>query len=162
MGVRLVVAMAKNRVIGADNKMLWHLPGDFAYFKKATMGKSIVMGRKTFESIGRPLPGRTNIVVTHSSNWTADGVTVVNSVPSAIHTAKAQNMNDIMVIGGGRIYAQTIDIAEALLVTEVDITVDGDTLFPYIDNTVWHKDSVSADMTENCITYRFVVYKKQG
>lgn len=162
MGICLIVAMAKNRVIGGGNKMLWQLPGDFAYFKKITMGKPIIMGRKTFESIGRPLPGRTNIVVTRNTDWQADGVVAVDSISQALHTAESQNTDDIMVIGGGDIYAQTLHMADVLYITEVDMESDGDTVFPKIDPDLWAKHSVSADMTENTITYRFVVYGKKG
>ena len=160
MGISLIVAYAKNRVIGGDNKMLWHLSGDFKYFKRTTIGKPIIMGRKTYDSIGRPLPDRTNIVITRNPTWKTDGVQWVDSVDSALELAQSENMDEIMVIGGGNIYAQTMELADTLYITEVDLNTNGDTVFPEIDNNIWHKKSVSQDMVENNITYRLVVYKR--
>ncbi len=159
MGISLIAAIAQNRVIGGNNRMLWHLPSDFAYFKKITMGKPIIMGRKTFDSIGQPLKGRKNIVITHDQNRITNGVIVVDNIESAF--GYAENMEDIFIIGGGDIYAQTLHMADTLYITEVDITIEGDTVFPDIDPDTWYKHSVSEDKTENNITYRFVVYKKR-
>lgn len=159
MGISLIAAMARGNVIGGDNTMLWHLSGDFAYFKDVTMGKPILMGRKTFESIGRPLSGRTNIVITRNTDFCADGTVCVASVNDALQVARGDN-TDIMVIGGGDMYAQTIHIADTLYITEVDMDINGDTVFPVIDGDMWYKHSVSDDRVENDITYRFVVYKR--
>ncbi|MFD2631757.1 type 3 dihydrofolate reductase [Idiomarina piscisalsi] len=131
MKISLVVAMADNRVIGEDNKMPWHLPDELQYFKKITLGKPIVMGRNTFESIGRPLPGRKNIVLsrTSESRETHDGqVLWVNGPQQAI--AAAGPVEEVMVIGGGKIYEKFLPLADRLYVTKIDLNVDGDTFFP--------------------------------
>jgi len=137
MTVSLIVAMAHNRVIGVDNKLPWHLPADLKYFKSVTLGKPIIMGRKTYESIGRPLPGRTNIVVTRNPDWHADGVTVVASLDEAI--AAAGDTDEVMIIGGAEIYGAALQAADRLYVTEVDLAVDGDAFFPAIDPALWRE-----------------------
>nr|WP_284694865.1 type 3 dihydrofolate reductase [Photobacterium galatheae] len=124
----MVAAMAKNRVIGKDNAMPWHLPADFAWFKKVTLGKPVVMGRKTFESIGRPLPGRHNIVISRSPEFSAEGVTVVGSLDAA--KAAAGDVDELMIIGGGSVYAECLPIADRLYLTFIELSVDGDTCFP--------------------------------
>lgn len=127
----MIVAMANNNVIGKDNQMPWHLPADLAYFKKTTLGKPVVMGRKTFESIGRPLPGRMNIVISRDQSYQADGVTVVNSVEKALTVAV--NSDEIMVIGGGAIYQHCLPNADRLYITHIDADLDGDTRFPEVN-----------------------------
>ena len=115
--IALIVAAAQNGVIGRDNQLPWHLPGDLAYFKRTTLGKPVLMGRKTFESIGRPLPGRTNIVISRQPNWQAPGVTVCNSLEAALASAAAlpdlQPGAEVMVIGGAEIYRQALALKEA-------------------------------------------------
>ncbi|MDO6707645.1 type 3 dihydrofolate reductase [Photobacterium sp. 1_MG-2023] len=128
MKISMVAAMAKHRVIGKDNAMPWHLPADFAWFKKVTLGKPIVMGRKTFESIGRPLPGRHNIVITRNPDYRAEGVTVVTDLHAAQVAAGA--VEELMIIGGGSVYAECLPMADALYLTLIDLTVEGDTCFP--------------------------------
>lgn len=131
MKISLVAAMANNRVIGRDNKMPWHIPSELKYFKKITMGKPIVMGRKTFESLGRPLPGRKNIIVSHtpkSPQASAHQVVWVSGVKQAI--AAAGPVDELMVIGGGKIYQAFLPYADRLYVTEIDLEVSGDTYFP--------------------------------
>ncbi|QUJ67790.1 type 3 dihydrofolate reductase [Photobacterium sp. GJ3] len=128
MKISMVAAMAKHRVIGKDNAMPWHLPADFAWFKKVTLGKPIVMGRKTFESIGRPLPGRHNIVITRNPDYRAEGVTVVTDLHAAQEAAGA--VEELMIIGGGSVYAECLPMADALYLTLIDLTVEGDTCFP--------------------------------
>lgn len=141
----LIVAMAENRVIGRDNQLPWHLPNDLAYFKKVTMGKPIIMGRKTFESIGRPLPGRENIVITRQSDWARDDVTVCNSLEDAIAHASSlaavQNLTEIMVIGGSEIYKQALNRADRLYLTRVHGSVEGDALFPALNEAHWIEQS---------------------
>lgn len=135
MRISLVVAMADNRVIGKDNKMPWHLPDELQYFKKITLGKPIVMGRNTFESIGRPLPGRKNIVLsrTPETNQTHNGqVLWVGGLQQAITAAGP--VEEIMVIGGGKIYESFLPLADRLYVTKIDLNVDGDTVFPDYEN----------------------------
>ncbi|MEH6532530.1 MAG: type 3 dihydrofolate reductase [Photobacterium frigidiphilum] len=128
MKISMIAAMAKDRVIGKDNAMPWHLPADFAWFKKSTLGKPIVMGRKTFESIGRPLPGRLNIVISRNPAFSVEGVTVVADIEAAKHAAG--DIEELMVIGGGSIYEGCLPSADRLYLTFIDLDVDGDTCFP--------------------------------
>lgn len=133
--ISLVVAVSENGVIGTDGALPWHLPVDLRHFKALTMGKPILMGRKTFESIGKPLPGRLNIVVTRSREWTADGVIVVHDIAAGIKAAARHE--DLMIIGGGEIYARTISLASRVYLTRVHLEVEGDTLFPDLDPKDW-------------------------
>ncbi len=126
--VSIIVAMAKNRVIGKDNDMPWHLPADLQHFRKMTSGKPIIMGRKTYESIGRPLPKRHNIIVSRNSDYEVDGCDVVSSLDEAVKIAG--DVEELFIIGGGFLYNQTIDQADKLYLTFIDLDVDGDTLFP--------------------------------
>ena len=137
MNVSLIVAVSRNGVIGLDNQLPWHLPEDLKYFKSVTMGKPLIMGRKTFESIGRPLPGRTNIVITRDSGWHAEGVEVAQTLLQAMTLARlacAQaELNEIMVIGGEQIYRLALPVADRLYLTEVQAEVEGDAFFPAYD-----------------------------
>jgi dihydrofolate reductase len=159
----IIVAIANNNAIGKDNQLLWHLPEDLQYFKRTTMGKPIVMGRKTFESIGRPLPGRLNIVITRQQDWQHDGVKVVHTINDALRLAEAQSMidgiNEMMVIGGAEIYKTALSQADKLYVTRVDAVIDGDAFFPEIDQTVWqetHRENHTAsDSTLKTNTYDY-------
>ena len=136
MSLSLIVAMANNRVIGNNNRMPWHLPADFAYFKKITTGHAVIMGRKTFESIGRPLPGRRNIVVSRNVSYRADGTEVVASLNAAIDACKHQ---DAFVIGGATLYAEALPRADRIYLTEVDASPDGDTRFPVLNSNEWRE-----------------------
>lgn len=129
MMISYIVAHDPNLVIGKDNQLPWHLPGDLAYFKKQTMGKAMVMGRKTYESIGRPLPGRLNIVVTRNPDYQAEGAVVVNSVKDAISRAE-EYAPEVMVIGGAGLFNELMDQVDRLYVTLVKQPFDGDTYFP--------------------------------
>ncbi len=148
MRISLVVAMAENRVIGVDGDLPWRLSSDMKYFKQVTMGKPIVMGRKTFKSIGRPLPGRDNIVITRDTGFAAEGVRVAGDVASALgmaHTwAKENGADEICIIGGGEIYRQTLPLADRVYLTEVHMTVEGDTAFPDLDPSEWREVSREA------------------
>jgi dihydrofolate reductase len=137
--VSLIVATSLNNAIGKDNKMLWHLPEDFKYFKNTTWGMPIIMGRKTFESIGKALPGRTNIVITNNKNWHAENVEVVHTIEDAITLAKKTNATEIFITGGAEIYKQSISIADKIYITKVNTNIDGDTFFPEIDENIWFK-----------------------
>jgi len=132
--ITLVAAVARNGTIGADGGLPWHLPADLKRFKALTMGHPMVMGRKTFDSIGRALPGRRTIVVTRDPGWNAPGVETVPSVAAAL---AAVGDDEVMVVGGGEIYAQTIGLADRLEITQVDVDVPGDTRFPDIDPAGW-------------------------
>jgi dihydrofolate reductase len=137
MKISIVVAMAANRVIGQDNQLPWHLPADLKHFRQTTMGKPILMGRKTYESIGRPLPGRTNIVITRDSAYSAAGCEVVNSIDAAI--AAAGEQDEVMVIGGAELYRQVLPRADTIYQTRIHEAFAGDTFFPEISNSEWHQ-----------------------
>lgn len=136
--ITIVVAMGKNREIGVDNQLLWHLPKDLKHFKELTSGHPIIMGRKTYESIGKPLPNRTNIVISRKNDWFEEGILIVGSIKEALKFAKKIDEN-VFVIGGGTIYEQTIDLADQLEITLVDATLEADTYFPKIDVKIWQK-----------------------
>jgi dihydrofolate reductase len=167
MKISMIVAMAENLVIGRENKLPWYLPNDLKYFKQVTMGKPILMGRKTYESIGRPLPGRTNIVMTRSQDWSADGVKVVHSVDEALALATAiaeiDGQEELMVIGGDQIYRAALPKSDRLYLTEVHETVDGDAYFPSIDRSQWTELSRERFAAEgpNPYDYSFVVLEKR-
>ena len=159
----MIVAHADNRVIGKDNDMPWHLPADLAYFKKTTLGKPVIMGRKTYESIGRPLPGRQNIVISRNADYQAAGVDIVASVDEAL--ALAKGVEEIMVIGGGAIYEHCLPAADRLYITHIDANVDGDTQFPAYDTeNDWQK--VSAEFRpadeKNAYDLDFCVYNRRA
>ncbi|HZO64187.1 MAG TPA: dihydrofolate reductase [Kribbellaceae bacterium] len=136
MTVTLVAAVARNGVIGSSNDLPWYIPDDLKHFKQLTMGHTLVMGRKTYDSIGRPLPGRTTIVITRQPDWSVDGVTVARSIEEALELADG---NDVYVAGGGEIYALALPYADRLELTEVDQTPDGDIHFPAVDWSQWHE-----------------------
>lgn len=137
----LVVAMAANRVIGRDNALPWRLPADLAHFKKVTMGHPIVMGRRTYESIGGPLPGRKNIVVTRNAAFQAPGCTVVPSLEAAWKAAG--DAEEVCVIGGTSLFAETLPIADVIHLTEVEAEVPGDTYFPAFDRGQWRETEIA-------------------
>lgn len=137
--VSLIAAVAGNGVIGSDNAMPWHLPEDFAYFKRTTMGHPLVMGRRTFDSIGRVLPGRRSIVITRRPDWAHASVEVAHSLEEAL--ALAGPADEVFVVGGGQVYEQAMPYAHRLLVTEVDAEPEGDVRFPAIDPAQWHETS---------------------
>ncbi|WP_415892764.1 type 3 dihydrofolate reductase [Neptuniibacter sp. PT8_73] len=166
MNLAIIVAQAKNRVIGVNNKLPWHLPEDLRYFKQVTMGKPIIMGRNTYESIGRPLPGRTNIVISRQESYAPQGVKVVSSLEAAIDMAESVAMIDgaseAMVIGGGQIYAQTLEKADRLYLTEVDAEIEGDAWFPEFARENWKevgREDFSAE-GPNPYNYSFIVLDK--
>ena len=133
-----MAAVADNGVIGVDGGMPWHLPEDFAHFKRVTAGHTLVMGRATFESIGRPLPDRPNVVVTRNPQWSADGVQVAGSLDEAFALADAHD-GDVAVIGGSAVYAAALPLADAQVLTEVHVSPDGDTTYPAFDRAEWRE-----------------------
>lgn len=143
ISLSLIVAMAQNRVIGRNNNLPWYLSEDLKYFKRVTMGKPIIMGRKTFESIGRPLPGRTNVIVTRNKNYAAEGVKVVHNLDEAKalceSIAEIDGQKEAMVIGGAQIYQQALAYADRLYLTEVHAAVEGDAYFPEFDRANWQE-----------------------
>jgi dihydrofolate reductase len=142
----LVAAMGRNRVIGLGGAMPWHFSEDLKHFKRTTIGGVMIMGRKTFDAIGRPLPGRRSIVVTRSADWAHDGVEVVHSLDEAI--ALAGTEAPVFVVGGGEIYAQALPLATRLVLTEIDDAPDGDTFFPEWPRSEWTETArVSGETT---------------
>ena len=161
MLVSIIAAMDRNRLIGNNNQLPWHLPADLAHFKKLTIGKPIIMGRKTYESIGRPLPGRTNIVVTRTASFQAEGVFVANSLQQALeHAASA---DEVMIIGGSAIYELALPRADRLYITYVENSYQGDAWFPEIDSEQWDivaTEQRAADQ-ENLSDMQFVIYQRK-
>ena len=156
----MIVATAQNRIIGKNNDMPWHLPADLAYFKKTTLGKPVIMGRKTFESIGRPLPGRHNVVISRDSDYQAEGVDTVTTVDAAL--ALVKEVDEVMVIGGGAIYEHCLPAATRLYITHIDADIEGDTQFPSYDVNVWKKVSSEKRIADEKNKYDldFCVYEK--
>lgn len=138
--VSFVVAAAENNVIGHDNQLLWHLPDDLKHFKQLTQGHPIIMGRRTYDSIGRALPNRTNLVVTRQLDWQAPGCETANSVPAALARA-AQLDEQVFVIGGAEIYRQALPAADVIYLTEVHHTFEGDVTFPELNAADWREES---------------------
>ncbi|SEB39833.1 dihydrofolate reductase [Nitratireductor aquibiodomus] len=164
MSVELVVAMAQNGVIGRDGDLPWRLSTDLKRFKAITMGKPVIMGRKTWDSIGKPLPGRRNIVVTRQADYTAEGAECVSSLDVALALAAGGEAGaDVCVIGGGQVYAEAIDKADRLHVTHVDAQIEGDTVFPEIDPEIWEevsREEVPAGEKDVYAT-SYVVYQRR-
>jgi dihydrofolate reductase len=166
VAVAIIAAIAENGVIGEGNQIPWRLPGDFAHFKRMTMGKPLIMGRKTFESIGRPLPGRTNIVVTRQEGYQPPGVIVISSLEAALDhgqaIAKADRANEVMIGGGAEIYRQALPIADRMYITQVMLEPPGDTFFPPIDFEQWKPGgevNVAAH-PEDTAAFRVRVYRR--
>lgn len=159
MIISMIAAMADNRIIGKDNQMPWHLPADFAWFKRCTMGKPVVMGRKTYESIGRPLPGRLNIVISRDETLKVEGVTTVISIEQALEVAG--DVEEVMIIGGGAIYAACLPMANKLYVTHIEAAIDGDTQFPDWGDEFkeTYSETYQAD-EKNAYNMRFTVLEK--
>jgi dihydrofolate reductase len=166
MKIAMIAAMAENRIIGADNDMPWHLPADLKHFKSVTLGKAVIMGRKTYESIGRALPGRPNIVMTSNKEYSLADATVVHTQAEALEAAKAQsadNIDEVMSIGGGTIYDAFLPEATTLYLTFIDLRVNGDTQFPdFHANGHWteiQRESHKSD-EKNKHAYTFVTFQR--
>ncbi|HUM65982.1 MAG TPA: dihydrofolate reductase [Chitinophagaceae bacterium] len=162
MIITLVVAAARNNAIGKDNKLLWHLPNDMRYFKNVTWGFPVVMGRKTFEALGKPLTGRKNIVLTRQPDWKADGTVAVKSFDDALLLANEMDVKELMVIGGGEIYSALFDKARRIHMTRVNADLDGDTFFPEIDPKKWglvSQKNYEAD-AKHAYNYSFQVWER--
>ncbi|HHQ4599848.1 type 3 dihydrofolate reductase [Aeromonas veronii] len=163
MKISMIAAMAHDRVIGKDNQMPWHLPADLAHFKRVTLGKPVLMGRKTFESIGRPLPGRRNLVISRNPDYQAEGIEVVGSVEAALALLAGSSVEELMVIGGGHLYAEMLPSADCLYLTRIDLAVEGDTRFPAFDDGQWQRvdcESHSAD-EKNPHPYSFETWQRR-
>lgn len=157
-----IFAMDQNRVIGKDNRLPWHLPADLAYFKKVTMGHAIMMGRKTFESIGRPLPGRENVVVTRNRSFRAEGCTVLHSLEEVRQFA-ANRDDEVFVIGGAELFQATLPVADRLYITKIEASFPGDTFYPAFDESKWQLVSYTKGIKDekNPYDYAFMVYERK-
>lgn len=164
MKLVLVAAVARNGAIGKDNALLWRLPADLQHFKRVTLGHPIVMGRKTFDSIGRALPGRRNLVVTRNAAWRHEGVEAFTSLDAALAAAAAGQPADgtVCVIGGGELYAQALPQADELVLTEVDAEFDADTFFPAWDHGAFNEVSRETHTSEAGWPYHFVTYRRKA
>lgn len=139
MLIKIIVAVAPNKIIGKDGKIPWHLPEDLKFFKKVTTNHAVVMGRKTHESIGKPLPNRRNIVITRQTDYKREDVDIVHSLESALSLCRARNEQEVFIIGGEQVYKEALLVADELYITDVDLPVVGDTYFPEINEDVWLK-----------------------
>jgi dihydrofolate reductase len=155
--IAIVVAIAEHNVIGKDNQLIWHLPADLRHFKQKTMGHPMIMGRKTFESIGKPLPGRTTIIVTRQEDYQAEGCIVVNSLEEAIAKGKELDSDQVSIVGGAEIYKQVLPYVDTLYLTEVHHAFDGDTFFPELKQEEWQEVSSESHQPDekNKYTYTF-------
>ena len=160
MKISMIAAMAANRVIGKDNKMPWHLPEELGHFKRITMGKPIVMGRNTFESISRPLPGRKNIVISSNQHLVIEGVTVVHSVEEAI--AAGDNCEELMIIGGARLYDQMLSHTHCLYLTDIELDTEGDAYFPDYNQYQWHKSELATHQSSSGISFSTYTLTRVG
>lgn len=160
MGLSLIWAMGHDRVIGQNNELPWRLPSDMAYFVKSTKGKTVLMGRKTFESIGKPLPNRTNVVLTRDSSFQANGCEVIHSIDEAVARAVAE---EVMVIGGAEIYRQLLPYANRLLITYIDAAFDGDAFFPSFSLDDWQEIERIPGVQDasNAYAHTFVIYERR-
>jgi dihydrofolate reductase len=163
--VSILVAMASNRVIGQKNALPWHLPADLKHFKSLTMGHGIVMGRKTFESIGRPLPGRLNVVITRQKNYLVDGALVVHSIDEALQICKNNKAinGEGFIIGGAKLYQQTLSLCHRMYITEIQQCFDGDTFFPTFDPDEWVEAAREKHSSDNGneLAYDFVMLDRK-
>ena len=163
MTLSFLVAASENNVIGKDNKLPWYLPNDLKYFKNLTWGMPVVMGRKTYESFGKPLRGRRNIVITRNKDWKGEGIDTVNSVEDAIALAKESAVKEIFIIGGGEIFKTTINKANRIYLTRIHHSFDGDAFFPEINESEWvliKERNCPAD-EKNAYAHSFQVWERK-
>ena len=158
MQLSLIAAVARNGAIGKDNALLWRLPEDLKFFKRTTLGCPVLMGRKTFESIGRALPGRRNVVITRNADWSHEGVDVAHSLDEAL--ALVAQAPKVFVIGGGELYIQALPLADELVLTEVDADFEGDTFFPTWDRSAFTESARESHVAEAGWPYHFVSYQR--
>jgi dihydrofolate reductase len=162
MIISAIVATAHNQVIGKDNSLPWYLPADLKYFKKTTLGHHILMGRKNYESIGRPLPKRTNIIITRNPYYISSGCLTAHSIEDALQIAYENGEDEVFIIGGGEIYQASMPYLERIYLTEVDVDIEGDVFFPEIDSTQWKEISSDPHLAggKNPMNYCFKVFER--
>lgn len=161
----IIAAKSDNNVIGKDNDLVWHMPADLKFFKNKTRGKLVIMGRKTFASIGnKPLPGRPTIIITRNPTFEANGCWVVDDIDQAFAIAAAEGQEEVYILGGAQIYEKTIGLADKMFITEIKSTFDGDAFFPEIDANKWlevAREEFESD-EKNKYPYAFVEYRRKG
>ena len=158
-----MAARAQNNVIGKDNDLVWHLPADLRFFKQTTKGHTLIMGRKTFESLGNPLPHRDSWIVTRNKDFAAEGISTFHSLEAAIQAAEDKGLKTVFILGGGEIYRQSMKLVDKLIITEVHEEFDGDTYFPEIDPEIWQEVSREEHKADekNKYDFAFVVYERR-
>lgn len=164
MKISQVVAISRNRVIGKDNQLIWHLPADLKHYKNITMGHHMIMGRKTFESIGRLLPGRTSVIITRDKAYTFPGAVVVHSIDEALEAARKAGDSEACIVGGGEIFKQAMSITDKIYLTIIHHDFDGDTFYPELDEKQWmltKREDFEPD-EKNKYSYSFCEYEKAG
>lgn len=162
--INIIVAYSRNNIIGHQGHMPWNIPSDLVYFKETTMGAPIIMGRVTWDSLGRPLPGRLNIVISRNSDYSPVGAEAVTSLQSAIELAKQHAPEqDIFIIGGAQIYAQALEegLVDQVYATEIHDTLEGDASFPELDMTIWEEISRKPQPIDNNYDFDFVIYQRR-
>lgn len=162
----IIVARADNGVIGKDNELIWHMPHDLKFFKETTSGHYVLMGRKSFESVGKPLPNRLNIIITRNPDYAAEGALVVHSLKDALVLAEQQKQQEVFILGGGEIYRQALEqqLVDRIYLTEINGSFEGDTYFPELDESQWqetHREEYQADH-KNPHDYAFVTLEKKS
>jgi dihydrofolate reductase len=162
MIISMIAAVAENGVIGKDNDLPWYLPDDLKYFKNTTKGHYILMGRKCYESFGKPLPNRTNVVITRNDNYNDDGITVVHSLEEGLELAKQGGETEVFICGGSQIYAPGMDMADKIYLTRVHASVDGDVYFPPMDEGKWKLVSSEKHSKDekHAYDFTFLVYER--
>ncbi len=158
----MIAAMGKNRVIGQNNQMMWHLPLEYKYFKETTMGHCLIMGRKNYEAQGRLLPGRTNIIVTRKKDFEVDGAIIVHSIEEGLEVARGHQETEVFIIGGGEIYRQSLDLVDRIYLTEVDFDQEGDVYFPNFDESLFEKKELMHQgvSEKNKLAWTAYLYKR--
>lgn len=161
--LKILVAFDENRVIGKNNTLIWHLPADLKRFKTLTTGQVIIMGRKTFESIGKPLPNRTSIVISRQADLQIDGAIIAHSVEEALLKAKSLTREDIYIVGGAEIYALSLPVADQILATQLHDIFDGDAYFPEISDDTWEVTEKERGVTDekNAYQYSYITYSRK-
>lgn len=161
--ISIIVAAAANNAIGKDNQLLWHLPADMKFFKNTTWSFPVIMGRKTFEALGKPLGGRFNVVISTNRDFRADGAVVVSDLSAAIEAAAIMKTKEIFIIGGGQIYEQSMGVADRIYMTRVHTEMDADTYFPTIDKNVWHIVSTNSFPSDakHAYDYTFEIWERK-
>lgn len=160
--ISIIVAAAENNAIGKNNQLLWHLPNDLRFFKQTTTGFPIIMGRKTYESVGKPLPNRRNILITRQPDYQAEGVETVHSLDEAIALATQQEANEIFIVGGAEIYREALPLTDRIYLTRVHAEIPGDTHFPEFDTGIWRQTAQEHRQADekHAYSYSFMIYDR--